>query len=216
MVCDMKKAFVLLGLVFCISGCSLNENDNDMDSAYESLDNEEKAIGGDVDEVYDLLESSKITIPKYFKNKEFKIDGIIISAVSNGRYYIFRAPKGIDTLVEGEMYIYESFDSLTMKYNPDLMCGDGKMDDTEIRGEYRPGEIEFQFAKTRLNLEDIPYGFEPIVIDNKGYEIPGWTDGRYYIYKAVYKEYEDWYICDKTDNSVIRYEPSFMTGKAPE
>ena len=69
MVCDMKKAFVLLGLVFCISGCSLNENDNDMDSAYESLDNEEKAIGGDVDEVYDLLESSKITIPKYFKNK---------------------------------------------------------------------------------------------------------------------------------------------------
>lgn len=204
----MKKVlFYILFIVF-ICGCSANKKDYSYDELHEEIEKSEKINNSDEEEI-----NEKINIPKSFTMKQIKINNHVVSAASNGRYYIFRAVKGMDSFVEGEMYLYESYDGLAIRFNPELMCGDDPMNDINVHGDYCPGETDFKIAHTRVALEKIPIGFDMFIIYDGDFKTHAWSDGRYNIFKAIYNEYEDWYIQDSEDGWYIRYEPSFMTGK---
>lgn len=206
----MKKVlFYILFIVF-ICGCSANKKDYSYDELHEEIEKTEKINNSDEEDI-----NEKINIPKSFTMKQIKINNHVVSAASNGRYYIFRAVKGMDSFVEGEMYLYEAYDGLSIRYNPDLMCGDDAMDDINKRGTYCPGEKDFKISHTRETLEEIPIGFGMASFADGDSRVYVWIDEdrKYCIYKAIFNEYEDWYIKDLEDGRVIRYEPSFMTGK---
>lgn len=157
-----------------------------------------------------------IRIPKSFKSAVININNEKLPAYFNGRYYIFTATKSTDGMIEGETYLIEIYDKAVIKYNPEFMCGEDKMEDVKVRGISSPGIVEFTPVDTNLVPEKLPEGFREVFARLNGREVTAWTDDRYYIMRAVYNEYEDWYLFDTDNNMYIRYEPSFMTGKVSE
>lgn len=203
----MRKVILVVCFLLFICGCSVKHDD------YNNEDSLKKTNEVDSVKEREKNATNEIYIPKSFSMKQIMIKEHIVSAASNGRYYIFKAVKGMDPFIEGEMYLYESYDGLAIRFNPELMCGDDPMNDINVHGDYCPGEKDFKIAHTRVALEKIPIGFDMFIIYDGDFKTHAWSDGRYRIFKAIYNEYEDWYIQDSEDGWYIRYEPSFMTGK---
>lgn len=151
--------------------------------------------------------------PQSFSGTLLEIDGQMIPSMSNGRYYIFTSPANLGSLVEGETYLYEAYDKLAIRYNPEFMDGEGVMEDIEARGEYHEGIKDLKMVSADISTLSVPDGFEVSELKDGESKFYVWSDGRYYIFRAICNEYEDWYILDSEEKMYVRYEPSFMAGK---
>lgn len=203
-----KRLLMCILSTMLLCGCT-SEATESMNSVSENVSSSSVAGIDSGDEGKTMMDYA----PESFVVTIFEINGHMIPAISNDRYYIFTAPESIGSLVEGEQYIFEKYDQLAIRYNPDFMCGSGVMEDIEARGEYHQGIKDLKMISADISSLSVPEGFEISELKDGDSKYYVWSDGRYYIFRAICNEYEDWYILDTTDKMYIRYEPSFMAGK---
>lgn len=199
---NINKINVYIILFFLMNvliiGCNNDYEDYDKDNKEES----------------ETVQQEREKIPKSFRKiVKLNFDKNVVKGASNGRYVIFQATFSMDDIEEGEMYLYDLQDNLIMLYNSDFMCGDELMTNDDTRGSYHENQVELKPIHTGLTPNVLPFNFRFIIIKKDEDDFEGWTDDRYYIFRAIYNEYEDWYVLDIENDMFIRYEPSFMTGK---
>lgn len=213
---DMKKRlFIQILIISSALFCGCGNNAHESESAISDNSVSSSALSSTMEGMNqgDDVETVKNWAPGSFSASILEIDGQMIMAMTNGRYYLFRAPSDMGSLVEGEAYLYEKYDQLTIRYNPDFMSGDGIMEDLEVRGEYHQGVSDLKMVSADISTLLVPEGFEISELKDGDSKFYVWSDGRYYIFRAICNEYEDWYILDSDDKMYMRYEPSFMSGR---